>query len=112
MDKITKKYELMLILDAHLSKDDKDAIIKSVNDVINKSGGKVINTQVWFEKQKFTFEIKKKSEGTYYLINFAAEKPAIAKIRAYLRLNEKILRSLILEVAAHATKEAVQASIN
>lgn len=108
INKITKKYELMLIVDAHLAKEEKDAIVKGVNDMIIKSGGKVINTQVWFEKQKFTFEIKKKSEGTYFLINFVSEKPAIAKIRGHLRLNEKVLRSLILEVDSHVTREAVQ----
>lgn len=106
--KIIKKYELMLILDAHLPKEEKEAIVKGVNEVVIKSEGKVINTQVWFEKQKFTFEIKKKTEGTYYLINFTSEKPAVAKIKAHLRLNEKVLRSLILEVEAHATKEAAQ----
>ena len=107
--KVIKKYELMVIVDANLSKDDKDAIIKEVNDMIAKSGGKVINTQLWFEKQKFTFEIKKKTEGSYYLINYEAEKTTNAKMKSFLRLNEKVLRSLILEVDSHATREAVQA---
>lgn len=107
-NKVIKKYELMMILDAHLAKEEKEAIVKGVNDMIIKSGAKVINTLVWFEKQRFTFEIKKKTEGTYYLVNFSSEKPAIAKIRGHLRLNEKVLRSLILEVESHATREAVQ----
>lgn len=95
----------MVIVDAHLSQDEKDSILKEIDGEISKAGGKTVNTQTWFEKQKFTFEIKKKKEGTYYLINFEAEKPAIAKLNAFLRLYEKVLRGLILEVEKHSVKE-------
>lgn len=105
--KLIQKYELMLIIDAHLTKEDKDNIIKEIDNEIVKFGGKVVNSQVWFEKQKFTFDINKKTEGTYHLINFEADKSVNAKLNASLRLNEKILRSLILEVENYATKEQI-----
>lgn len=103
-----KKYELMAIVDANLSQDDKDAIVKEVCDTVSKAKGNIVNTQVWFEKQKLTFEIKKKTEGAYYLINFEAPKSAVASIRGELRLKEQLLRYLILEVEAFASKEVAQ----
>ena len=102
------KYELMAIVDAHLSQDDKDAIVKDVCDTVTKAKGNSVNTQIWFEKQKLSFEIKKKTEGTYYLINFEAPKASVASIRGELRLKEQLLRYLILEVEAFASKEAAQ----
>ena len=64
------KYELVLIVDAKSTSDSKEAIRKEAADLINKHGGKVINSQVWLEKHKMTFQIKKCDEGTYFLINF------------------------------------------
>lgn len=105
---LSKKYELMAIVDASLSQDDKDAIIKEVCDIITKAKGNIVNTQIWFEKQKLTFEIKKKTDGTYYLINFEAPKAAVASVRGELRIKENLLRYLILEVEAFASKEVAQ----
>ncbi len=92
------KYELMIIVDAKLTEDDKEAVRKQVTEVIGKEGGKVINSHVWLEKHKMTFEIKKRREGTYYAINFEAEAQVIERIKAALRLNEKVLRFLITRV--------------
>jgi small subunit ribosomal protein S6 len=92
---LVEKYELVVIVDAKLTNEEKDNICKEVIESVSKGGGKVINSQTWLEKQKFTFRIKKLSEGTYYLINFEGESPAIDKIRSNLKLNEKVLRFAI-----------------
>ena len=95
-----KKYELVVIVDAKLNSDDKQAVVKEVTDAINKTASKVINSQVWFEKQKMFFPINKCQEGTYYLINFEAKADAISKIKAVLRVNERILRFTFTALAS------------
>ena len=92
------KYELMVIVDAQKPQPEKEEIYKQTTDAITKAGGKVINAQVWLEKHRFAFNIKKKNEGTYYLVNFEGDSQATHNIRATLRLNEKILRYLIIHV--------------
>jgi len=91
------KYELVVIVDATISQEEKEKIIKDACDAVAKSEGKVINSQVWLDKQKFSFRIKKKAEGTYYIINFESPTSAIVKVERILRLNEKVLRSLIVK---------------
>jgi len=91
------KYEIPIILDAKLTQEQKDNTIKEVSEIIKKHGGKVINTQVWIEKQRFTFPIKKQSEGTYYLVNIEGDGSGNAKIRSEFRLNEEILRFAIIQ---------------
>ena len=91
------KYELVVILNANLSQEEKDEILRQVTDSIVKGEGKIINNKVWLERQKMTYRIKKCIEGTYYLINFEAEGSVTAKIRQLIRLNEKILRFLIVK---------------
>lgn len=92
------KYELVTILDAAMPQENKDGVIKEVSEAITKSDGKVINSQVWLEKHKFSFRMKKKAEGTYYLTNFESPKAGVAPLRQALRLNDNVLRSLIIKV--------------
>jgi len=91
-----EKYELVVIVDANAPQEKKESILKETTDTIGKSEGKVINSQVWLDKHRFTFRISKCLEGTYYMVNFEALPAAILKIRQYLKLNEEILRSLIV----------------
>ena len=91
------KYELMVIVDAQKSQPEKEDLYKQTTDAVTKVGGKVINAQVWLDKHKLAFSIKKKNEGTYYLVNFESETSFLAKIKELLRLNEEVLRYLIIK---------------
>ena len=93
-----EKYEMVVIVDANSPQEKKESILKETTDAIGKSEGKVINSQIWLDKHRFTFRIQKCLEGTYYTVNFEALPAAIAKIRQYLKLKEEILRSLIVRV--------------
>ncbi|MFP4472855.1 MAG: 30S ribosomal protein S6 [Candidatus Omnitrophota bacterium] len=97
---MNKKYELIVILDAALPQDKKDDVIRQVGEAIEKNEGKVINSQVWIDKQKMSFEMKKRPEGTYYLVNFEAPKAKISDLRRALKLNDQVLRSLVVDPAA------------
>lgn len=108
-NELTRKYELVVIIDAKLTSDAKETVRKEVTDVINKRGGKVINSQVWLEKHKLTFQIKKCTEGTYYVINFEGKSEIIGKIKPLLKLNEKILRFDFIKLESKAKAEAVHA---
>jgi len=91
------KYELVVIVDAALSQEQKEEVMREVSDAITKQEGKLINRQTWLDKQRMSFRIKGKSEGTYYLINFESASSAAAPIRAALQMNEKILRFLLIK---------------
>ena len=90
------KYEMVLIVDAHLNSTERDDIVKQAVDIVGKSEGKVINSSLWMEKHRMSFPINKVWDGAYYLVNFEAKSPAIAKVRQLFRINEKILRYLII----------------
>lgn len=106
--KLVRKYELVVIVDAKLTNETKETVRKDVADAITKNGGKVINSQVWLEKHKMTFEIKKCDEGTYYIINFEGVNDTIEKVKPGLKLNEKILRFAFIK--AEAKSPAVPAA--
>ena len=94
------KYELIVVVNAQLPQEEKNTICKECCDGVLKSEARVINSQVWLEKQRFTFPIKRCTEGTYYLINLEGAAQAVGKLKNALRLNEKILRSALFKVDA------------
>ncbi len=102
MDKneLNQKYELVIILDAKLNPDEKEALTKELSQLIIRHGGKVINSRLWIERQKLSFSIKKRQEGSYYLINFEGEGSLVRKVETDLRVHEGVLRFAIYDAEA------------
>ena len=99
MDKseLNQKYELVIILDAKLNPDEKETLSKDLSSLVTRYGGKVINSRLWIERQRLSFSIKKRQEGSYYLINFEGEGSLVKKIETDLRIHEGVLRFAIYE---------------
>lgn len=91
-----RKYEAMFILRSDLSEDEKKSLFSQINDAVVKNNGNVAQASIWAEKRKLFFPIKRYQEGTYYLVNFNVAAEAIEKIRHAYKLNEFILRVLIM----------------
>ena len=92
------RYELVYIVDAHLPAQEKDEVTRQMQEGIQKLEGKIINSSVWLEKHRFSFPMKRVWEGSYYLVNFDAPAAAVGKLRQNLRLNERLLRHLIIRL--------------
>lgn len=97
-EKMMNKYELMVIVNSQLPQEEKESIFKHATDCVVKGGAKVINGQVWQDKLKMNFPIKRCQEATYYLINFEGGGASVSGIRDLLRLNENMLRFSIFNV--------------
>jgi len=89
-----KKYEVMLIVRSDLAEEEKKTLFNQINEAVTKLGGTLNTAAIWAEKKKLCFAIKKKDEGTYYLINFQLPPLAITDLRHAYQLNENILRVL------------------
>jgi len=110
MNEQKRKYELVVIVDAKLTNESKEIVRKEVTDLVNKFDGKVINSQVWLEKHKFTFEIEKCTDGTYYIINFEGGSDVVSNMKPLLKLNEKVLRYAFIRTDSKSEpKAAVEA---
>ncbi len=94
------KYEFVYIIDAHASQATKDEIAKQIADAAAKSEVKMLNSQIWLEKHRMSFPIKKILEGTYFMLNLEAKSAAINKMQVLLRINDQILRFLTIRQQA------------
>ena len=92
------KYEAMFIIKPDLSEEERKTLLHQINDAVTKNNGNISQANIWSEKRKMHFCIKKYHEGVYYLMNFSVMPDAIKEIRHAYNLNENILRVLITRV--------------
>jgi len=90
-----KKYEGMFIIKPDLPQEASQNLIDQIGEVITKNSGKLETSDIWTEKKKMFFTIKKYNEGTYYLATFTLPPEAVAKLHQAYKLNEDILRVMI-----------------
>ena len=89
------KYELMYILVNSASDEEKDAMIEKINTLITKNGG-VVESVDKIGSKKLAYEINKKHDGYYVLVNFTAESSVPATITNTLRITENVLRYIVV----------------
>ncbi len=88
-------YEGVFIVRAALDTDAQEKMLEEIKGVITKNKGEIIQVQNW-GKRKLTYLIKKQSEGFYYIVDFKLIPTIVKKIENTYRLNDSILRVLIL----------------
>jgi small subunit ribosomal protein S6 len=88
----------MFIIKTDLSDEEKKVLFNQINDAVTKRKGEVLTADIWSDKRKLTFPIKKYTEGVYYLMTFKAASSLIKEIRHTYKLNDNILRVLITNI--------------
>jgi len=63
--------------------------------VITNDGGSIEKVDVW-GKRRLAYEIQKKNEGIYAVVNFTATSEATQELDRQLKLNEQIMRTKVL----------------
>jgi small subunit ribosomal protein S6 len=90
-----RKYETVFILDPNLDETQVKDEIGKIQDLISSLQGEVVGVEP-AGKRKLTYEIKGNKEGYYTLITFKCEPSSIAEIERSYKLNENVLRHVIV----------------
>ena len=88
------KYETIMILDCNITDECRNNAINKIKKYI-ESKGKIENIEE-IGKRKLAYEIRKKNEGYYYLINFSANPEDIAELERIYRITDEIMKFLVV----------------
>lgn len=102
------QYELMVILDPEIDERTVAPSLDKFLGVIRNDGGTIENTDIW-GRRKMAYEINKKSEGIYAVVNFTSSPDAAKELDRQLRLSEAVMRTKVLraeEAIARVKAEA------
>lgn len=88
-------YEVMVILAPDLEERTVQPSLDTFLNVIRQSGGSVEKVDVW-GRRRLAYEINKRSEGIYVVIEVSCTAEAVAELDRQLSLNESVLRTKVL----------------
>ena len=91
------KYEIMFIVKATMEEDQIKKTAEETKKLINGKGSKVIEFKEMGRK-KLAYPIKKEVSGYYYVMNVETDHATIAEFDRKVRINENILRHLIIKM--------------
>jgi small subunit ribosomal protein S6 len=90
-----RAYELMVIIDPEVDERTVESSLDKFLTVVRSEGGSVDKVDIW-GRRRLAYDIKKKSEGIYAVVNFTATPATAAELDRQLGLNETILRTKII----------------
>ena len=94
-----RPYELMIILDPDMEEGVVAPTIDKFLTVITGDGGTIDAIDIW-GKRHLAYEIKKKEDGIYAVINFTSTPATAKELDRQLGLNETVLRTKLLRADA------------
>ena len=89
------QYELMVILDPEIDERTVAPSLDKFLGVIRNDGGTIENVDIW-GRRRLAYEIQKKSEGIYAVVNFTATSEATVELDRQLGLSEAVMRTKVL----------------
>jgi small subunit ribosomal protein S6 len=95
-----RHYEVMVIFSPELEERTVAPSLDQFLSVIRDAGGSVEKVDVW-GRRKLAYEIDKKGEGIYAVLDLKCEPAAVAELDRQLGLNESILRTKVVRPDAH-----------
>ena len=96
-----RTYEFMIIVNPDVDDRQVQALVEKPLDVITKSGGSIDSVEV-LGRRRLAYDIQKKSEGIYVVVNVTAEPAAVKELDRQFTLNERIMRTKVIRPDTHA----------
>lgn len=92
-----RKYELMFIVKTTMEQSAASTLANTYKKLITDDKGEVTNFKEMGQR-KLAYEIKKQTNGFYFLINFSANTDTIKELDRRLRLDENVIRHMIINL--------------
>lgn len=90
-----KKYELIFILRADQPDVEMETRVNRVKEILAGHDGEVTQVNHWGVR-RMAYEIEYETRGNYMFLKFRSKGTAVADLDRYLRLDDKVLRHLIV----------------
>ena len=86
-----RRYETFVIMDPDLSQDQRDQVVKRVEELIGQMDGYLVFTDGWGER-KLAYDIKKRSRGFYVRFDYCGLSPLVNEIERFFRIDDRALK--------------------
>jgi small subunit ribosomal protein S6 len=105
---VTHQYELMVILDPEIDERTVAPSLDKFLNVIRNDGGSIDSVDIW-GRRRLAYEINKKTEGIYAVVQLTANASATVELDRQLKLSEAVMRTKVLR-AEEAIAQVAEAA--
>jgi len=95
-----RQYELMIILDPEVDERTVAPSLDKLLAVVKTGGGEIDKVDIW-GKRRLAYDINKRSEGIYAVVNMTTTPELAQELDRQLGLNEAVLRTKLIRADAH-----------
>ena len=95
-----RQYELMIILDPEVDERTVAPSLDKLLAVVKTGGGQIDKVDIW-GKRRLAYDIKKRSEGIYAVVDMTTTPELAQELDRQLGLNEAVLRTKLIRPDAH-----------
>ncbi len=98
----------MFLVDSADASADWDGVVATIDNLMDRAKAEVVSTRKW-DDRRLCYEIEGRRRGTYVLTYFKAEPGTLAGLERDVKLNDRILRVLVLR-GDHLNEERMNAA--
>lgn len=95
-----RHYEVMVILDPESEERTVAPTLEQYLGVVRDAGGSVEKVDIW-GRRKLAYEINKKGEGIYAVLDVDCESDTVDELERQLGLSESVMRTKVVRPEAH-----------
>lgn len=92
-----RKYEIMYILDAAITDEQRNELIAKLHGIITAERGKVLDVNEWGVRE-FAYPIKHLTKGYYVVAKFEAEPADIMEFERIFKIDPAGIRQLVVNL--------------
>jgi small subunit ribosomal protein S6 len=87
------EYEILLLLDPELPEERQTEVMARLRDQVEKGGGTFERHDEW-GRRKLAYEIDKKGEGTYHLVQVNCNSETLDEVSRVLKIDDAVMRHM------------------
>ncbi len=103
-----RPYEVVIIINSSLEDQQIQGIVTKTTDAVKAGGGAIGRIERW-GRRKLAYEIEKKTDGYYVIIEITAAPTSISELDRGLQLTDDVLRHKIIQIPAAGTGRSLTA---
>jgi small subunit ribosomal protein S6 len=103
------EYEILLLLDPDQPEERQGEIVTRIRTLVEKGGGRFERHDEW-GRRKLAYEIAKKGDGFYHLLQVSCEPETLDEVSRVLKIDDGVLRHLATRRIGTGTESTVAVS--
>ena len=93
-----REYEIILVTRSDIPEAEHKKLTDRWDGILTEDGGEFIHRDIWGNR-KLAYPINKQTRGHYSLYNVATQQPNVKELDRVLRLDENVLRFMIIKLS-------------